>query len=123
MLAACAAAPTAPQDPGPPVTVSRPPDGVSLRQLGFTNGPVDTVFLPAGVQLTRKVDQVNVTTALGPGDQGATVYAFLRRTLQAGIWVVDADRDTSLLFHNAGYDCAFTTNPDLWGLTLRRTTT
>lgn len=123
MLAACAAAPTAPRDPGPPVAVARPPDGVSLRQLGFTNGPVDAVFLPVGVQVTRKVDQVNVTTALGPGDLGPAVYAYLKRTLQVGIWVVDTDRDTSLLFHNAGYDGAFTTNTDLWGLTLRRTTT
>ncbi len=122
VLAACAASPDKPKTPASPAAVARPPDGISLRQLGFGNGPVDAVFLPLGVVLTRTVDQVNVTTALGPGGQGAAVQAYLRRTLPTGVWTVDTDQEAALLFHSADYDGAFTTNADLWGLTLRRRT-
>ncbi len=119
-LSACSAAPGTPSDPGPPVAISRPPDGVSLRQLGFTNGPVDTVFLPTTAQITRKVDQVNVTTAFGPGAQSAEVLAYVRRTLPPQVWTVDSDAGGSLIFHSNAYDGAFTSSSDLWGLTVRR---
>ncbi len=120
-LAACSAAPPRRlDDPGPPVAVSRPADGVSLRQLGFSNGPVDAVFLPSSIVVTRRVDQVNVTTAFGLAADGSAVLAFLRRTLSNQIWTIDADHAEALLFHNQGYDGAYTVSPDLWALTLRR---
>jgi len=115
----CSAAPTSIRNP-PPVVVSRPADGVSLRQLGFTNGPVDVVFLPAQATITRRVDQMNVTTAFGPAAEGATVQAFLRRTLQTDVWKVDADSPGALLFANQGFSAAFTISDDLWALTIRR---
>jgi hypothetical protein len=93
---------------------------VSLRQLGFTNGPVDEVYLPTGVSITRRVDQVNVTTAFGPAADGPSVLGFLRRTLPPDIWAIDTDAGGSLLFHSNGYTGAFTQSPDLWALTLRR---
>ena len=122
-LAGCAGGTPSPSPsvPSSPAAVSQPSGGVSLRQLGFSNGPVDTVFLPTSVTVTRRVDQVNVTSAFGPAADGPSVVAFLRRTLPAAGWTVDTDAGGSLLFHDAGHDGAFTQSADLWALTLRRT--
>ncbi len=121
VVAACSAAGV---EPGPtptlPSVATPPADGVSLRGLGFRNGPVDNVSLPADAAVVRRVDQPNVTTAFGPAADGERVREHLLRTLPAAGWQLDRDTADALLFHVTGYDGAFTRNDELWGLTLRR---
>lgn len=96
-----------------------PSGTVSLASLGWRNGPAGRVFLPVGTTIDRRIDQANVVSAFGPGGASAQVLAALRRTLPAAGWTVTADAGGSLIFADGTYDGAFTSDADVWGLTIR----
>lgn len=123
VLGGCGSAanvPPAPNVPRPIPTVSLPAGGVSLAELGFRNGPVDRVSLPAGVRLDLRVDQPNVVTATITEPTGPKVADWLRTSLPAGGFTVRADAGDSLLFAGYGWSGAYTTSDQLAALTLRK---
>ncbi|SDD83526.1 hypothetical protein [Auraticoccus monumenti] len=122
LLAACSAAP--PPDPAPvpsPTAAAesvRP--GVTLRSLGLTHGPVDDVTLPASVSVLERIDQENVITLLLAPEDGLPSAEHLAATLPGAGFEVTASVPGSLTFTSPEWDGAFTTSPEVSGLTLRR---
>jgi hypothetical protein len=94
--------------PGPAVTV--PADGVSLRSLGFLNGPVQQFTLPRTALLSAAVDQPNNVTAVLSQPPPTDVADYLRRTLPATGFTVTADDPdgAALTFVGHGWSGSFT---------------
>ncbi|MHB1010031.1 MAG: hypothetical protein ACYC1E_12500 [Propionibacteriaceae bacterium] len=106
--------------PSTPAAVKAAPSGtVSMATLGWKNGPGDRILLPTGVTIVRRVDQGNVITAVGDPGAAASVLATLNDTLPLYGWTVTASGGGSLLFSDAHYDGAFTSDASLWALTVR----
>lgn len=100
-LAGCGAAPEEPPQPPPssPIpSVSASPTespaptptqalaGLTLRQLGFNNGPLDEFSLPSNLQISTRVDQPNVVTIVLASPSPELIEDYLRATLpQDGI--------------------------------------
>lgn len=106
--------------PSTPTAMKAAPSGtVSMATLGWTNPPSDRVVLPLGVTIVRRVDQANVVTAVGDPGAAASVLATLTDTLPSYGWTITASSGGSLLFHDARYDGAFTSDASLWALTVR----
>jgi hypothetical protein len=82
-----AASSTASQTAGPSI----PTDGVTLRELGFTNGPVDTFSVPAGSVVTDKVDQPNAVTVVMSAPDTPRLAAYYRTALPAAGFTITAD--------------------------------
>jgi hypothetical protein len=55
--------------------------GITLRQLGFENGPLDEFSVPAGSVVSTSVDQPNVVTLVLSLPSPQTVEDYLRATL------------------------------------------
>ena len=103
-----------------PSAVKAAPSGtVTMATLGWKNGPADRVVLPIGATVDRRVDQANVITAIG----NPTVAESVRSTLVAQLptygWTITASAGGSLIFSDAHYDGAFTSDSSLWALTIR----
>lgn len=78
--------------PSPPAP-SRGPSashGVTLRQLGFENGPLDAFSLPKDVVVSTSVDQPNVVTLVLARPSPRTVEGYLRTTLPEEGFTIDA---------------------------------
>lgn len=99
LLAGCGAADVS--DPGPSRSTSAsasataepsiPTDGLTLRELGFTNGPVDAFSVPASSLITDKVDQPNAVTVVMSAPDTPTLAAYYRTALPAAGFTVTAD--------------------------------
>lgn len=122
LLAGCSAAPEPQPDPvptpGPAAASARP--GVTLRSLGLTHGPVDAVTLPPSVSVLERIDQENVITLVLAPDDGLPAAEHLVATLPAAGFQVTGSVPGSLTFTSPQWDGAFTTSPEVSGLTLRR---
>lgn len=121
MLGGCSAAPTAlGSASSSPATVKAVPSGtVTMALLGWKNGPADRIVLPIGASIDRRVDQANVITAIGNPTMAESVRATLVATLPTYGWTITASAGGSLVFSDAQYDGAFTSDSSLWALTIR----
>ena len=90
-----------------------------MAALGWKNGPADRIFLPIGATIDRRVDQANVITAIGRPEMAAFVLSTLTETLPSYGWTITASGGGSLVFSDAQYDGAFTSDSSLWALTIR----
>jgi hypothetical protein len=98
-----------------------PTDGVTLADMGFTNGPRESFSLPRTVVVTTRVDQPNtVTLVLGPPPP-AEVAGYLRRALPAAGFAITADDQvgTTLTFLGNGWAGSFTGTGSASAVSLR----
>lgn len=85
--------------------------GLTLDELGWTNGPAAQVSLPERVQVTQRVDQPNVITAVLTAPDAATIADWLTRTLPAGGFTVTDHNDSAVLFVGHGWSGSFSSSP------------
>lgn len=95
-----------------------PTGAQTLAQLGFTHGPRNFA-VPAGVAITRRIDQDNVVTMMVGRADGTLIVAFLREHLTGWGWQLTGQSDDSLTFAQPGWDGAVTVSSQIAGLTLR----
>ena len=95
-----------PEAPSPTATLT----GVTLRQLGFTNGPLDEFSLPRDLVVSTAVDQPNVVTIVLARPSPQTVEDYLRDTLPSEGFTIDARADAgqAMTFDGNGWSGAFT---------------
>jgi len=96
-----------------------PSGTVTMASLGWKNGPADRIVLPTGTGIDRRVDQANVITAIGSPAMADSVRKTLTDTLPSYGWTITASGGGSLVFSDAHYDGAFTSDSSLWALTIR----
>jgi len=96
-----------------------PSGTVTMATLGWKNGPADRIVLPIGASIDRRVDQANVITAIGNPTVAESVRSTLVATLPTYGWTITASAGGSLIFSDAHYDGAFTSDSSLWALTIR----
>jgi hypothetical protein len=84
--------------------------GLTLRQLGFENGPLDEFSLPSDVVITTSVDQPNAVTLILSSPSPATVEAYLRATLPELGFTIDvrATEGQAMRFRGNGWTGGFT---------------
>ncbi len=123
VLAGCGAAvrPEPPTSFPPPAQVSVPADGITLKMIGFRNGPADAFTLPRSVVVVTSVDQASGVTLVFSNPSAADLVSFLRRTLpQTGFRVSQFDRATATLtFTGYGWHGSFTGVGDSSAVILR----
>ena len=87
-----------------------PADGVTLRSLGYLNGPAEQFTLPRTALVTAAVDQPNNVTAVLTQPPPADVEAYLRRALPATGFTITADDPdgSALTFTGHGWTGSFT---------------
>lgn len=111
-LAGCSAPlrPDLPTASPSPATVDVPAGGVSLRELGFVNGPVDAFSLPRTAVLRTRVDQASGVTVVVSDPVALELAAYLRRTLPQTGFTVTADnpRGAAMTFSGYGWHGSFT---------------
>ena len=92
--------------PTPTSTLS----GLTLRQLGFANGPLNAFSLPSQLQLATRVDQPNVVTVVLSGPSPEVVESYLRATLPGEGFTIDAQATTgeAMTFTGHGWTGGFT---------------
>lgn len=80
--------------PAPTPTTGSSPSatesGLTLRQLGFENGPLDEFSLPSDLVISTSVDQPNVVTLILARPSPQTVEDYLRATLPGNGFTIDA---------------------------------
>lgn len=114
MLAGCGApdepgpSPSSPSPSAPTTSASTPADGVSLRDLGFKNGPTDRLSVPRGVVLATSADQPNAVTLVINEPSAKVLSDYLRRTLPAAGFMIDSDLGTTITFSGYGWSGSFT---------------
>lgn len=118
------AAQQAERGPVSTVSIQSLPDGTTLRQLGFSNGPTNLV-LPNGVKLEAVVDQPNVVTLFFTPENGKSYGPWLSEHVEQMGFTIDTLANGQLLFHDDQWRGAFTTplageKATLAGLTLRK---
>ncbi len=89
---------------------SATPAGLTLRQLGFDNGPLDAFSLPRDSVISTAVDQPNVVTIVLAGPSPQTVEGYLRDTLPRQGFIIEARADAgqAMTFDGNGWSGAFT---------------
>jgi hypothetical protein len=89
---------------------SATPTGVTLRQLGFDNGPLDEFSLPSDLVVSTAVDQPNVVTIVLARPSPQTVEDYLRDTLPSEGFTIDARADAgqAMTFDGNGWSGVFT---------------
>lgn len=85
--------------------------GVTLDELGWTNGPAGQVSLPERVQVTQRIDQPNVITAVLTAPDAATTADWLTRTLPDGGFTVTDHNESAVLFTGHGWSGSFASTP------------
>jgi hypothetical protein len=98
--------PTPPPTTGTPssaAAVTVPADGVTLRSLGYLNGPVEQFTLPRTALVSATVDQPNNVTAVLTSPPPTDVAAYLRRALPATGFTITADDSEALALTFAGH--------------------
>ena len=105
----------------PAGSVSIPADGVTLRSLGYSFGPVDQLSLPRSAVISAAVDQANNVTAVLSAPPAGEVAAYLRRALPAaGFSIIEDDPAAlTLTFTGHGWRGSFTGNETTSALLLR----
>ncbi len=98
-----------------------PVDGISLRGLGLTHGPVERVFVPRNAFVTARVDQATNVVVVLSYPSTATVATFLRSSLPGNGFVLTADDPATrtLTFAGFGWTGAFTGSDETSSLLLR----
>jgi len=89
--------------PGSTAAVTVPADGVTLRSLGYLNGPVEQFTLPRTALVSATVDQTNNVTAVLTSPPPTDVAAYLRRALPATGFTITADDPEALALTFAGH--------------------
>jgi hypothetical protein len=91
-------------------SVSVPADGLSLRRIGFVNGPVDAFSLPRTVVVSTRVDEASGVTVVLRSPSATEVAGYLRRTLpETGFSVIaDNPAEAALTFTGYGWHGSFT---------------
>ena len=127
------ATPTSPASPASPTNSAASPSptatgsgsptalsGLTLRQLGFTNGP-EEFSLPTDLVLATRVDQPNVVTLVLARPSPETVEDYLRATLPGSGFTIDARADTgqAMTFVGHGWTGAFTGTGSTTAIVLR----
>jgi hypothetical protein len=89
---------------------SVPSDGISLRLLGFQNGPVDAFSIPRDAAVTDTVDQPNAVTVVMSSPSAAGIADYYRRALPAAGFTITADDPATdtLTFTGHGWTGALT---------------
>lgn len=84
--------------------------GVTLRQLGFTNGPLDEFTLPSTLEVSAKVDQPNVVSIVLVNPSPAEVEDYLRAALPREGFRIDAraTAGAAMTFAGHGWTGGFT---------------
>jgi hypothetical protein len=98
-----------------------PADGISLKLLGYTNGPVAAFSLPRNALVTTSVDQPNGVTVVLGSPSATEIAGYLRRALPASGFVVTADNaeTATLTFTGYGWQGSFTGTGDSSAVILR----
>lgn len=98
-----------------------PTGGITLRQLGFTNGPSSSFSVPVTTRLTTYVDQPNVVTLVFAYPAPHDVAAYLLGALPAaGFTVLRRTPDgATLAFSGHGWSGVDTSTGDVAAVTLR----
>lgn len=94
----------------PAASASIPADGVSLKELGFENGPTDRLSLPRGLSLATAADQPNAVTLVISRPTAAELADYLRRTLPQAGFTIDSDLGdgATITFTGFGWSGSFT---------------
>lgn len=126
LLTSCGAGPAEPTHPSsstptpsasasptePTQTPTQTPtrSGLTLRQLRFTHGPLDDFTLPSGIEVSARVDQPNVVTIVLANPSPSEVEDYLRATLPAEGFTIDARAAAgqTMTFTGHGWTGAFT---------------
>ena len=84
--------------------------GLTLRQLGFSNGPLDQFSLPSELQVSTRVDQPNVVTIVLAGPSPEVIEDYLRATLPTEGFAIDAQAadGQAMTFEGHGWSGGFT---------------
>jgi hypothetical protein len=99
---------------------SPPADGVTLKTLGYHNGPIEEFSLPISSRLTATVDQENNVTAVLTAPAPADVAGYLRRALpSAGFTITATADDTAMQFAGHGWTGSFTADGTTSAILLR----
>jgi hypothetical protein len=117
---AASQAPNGPQPSTPAVT--RALDlGVTLRELGFANGPIDAFSIPQSAVLITGADQPTGVTLVLADPPAAQLARYLRQTLPPeGFLITRDDRaTTTITFTGYGWHGTFTGAQDTSGILLR----
>ena len=107
--------------PSPTVTPRVPADGVTLGELGFSNGPLDTFSIPTTAVVTDRVDQPNAVTIVMSAPDAAALTDYYRRALPAAGFTITADdaATNTLTFAGQGWTGALTGSEDATAVALR----
>ena len=84
--------------------------GLTLRQLGFANGPLDEFTLPSDLQISTRVDQPNVVTIVMASPGPDVIEDYLRATLPGEGFTIDARAAAgqAMTFTGHGWSGGFT---------------
>ena len=98
-----------------------PADGVTLRSLGYLNGPAEQFTLPRTALVSAAVDQPNNVTAVLTSPPPAEVEAYLRRALPATGFTITADGPdgAAMTFPGHGWTGSFTASDATSAILLR----
>lgn len=109
VLTGCSAVPDYdPPAPDATITASVPPGGMSLRELGGDQGPVDAVTIPRSHQLRVATFQVNVVNLVFVAPDAGELAEWFRTTLPEAGWTITTDSNDALIFTGHGWDGVFT---------------
>lgn len=104
--------PSASSEPSATVTESpsAPAAGLTLRELGFENGPLDEFTLPSDLVISTRVDQPNLVTMIVSRPSPQTIEDYLRSTLPDAGFTIDARSATggAMTFEGNGWSGGFT---------------
>lgn len=118
-------------EPRPAVSVSdsRPPaasvsiasDAVTLRMLGFTNGPLDEFSIPMAAVVTDRVDQPNAVTLVMSAPSSSELASYFRHALPAAGFRITADDPATdtLTFDGNGWTGVLTGSDGTTAVALR----
>ncbi|MDN5761048.1 MAG: hypothetical protein L0H41_01840 [Microlunatus sp.] len=97
--------------------------GVTLRQLGFRHGPLDSFSLPQEAVIATSVDQPNVVTIVLARPSPTQVEDYLRATLADEGFTIDARADVgqAMSFAGHGWTGGFTGTGTTSAIVLRPT--
>lgn len=102
--------PELPTAPPVSVAVTVPAGGVTLAQLGFSNGPVTAFSVPRNVTVTTSVDQPSGVTLVFSRPAPTELASYFRRALPATGFAITSDEPSgsALTFRGHGWHGSFT---------------
>lgn len=133
LVSGCSAGPVAPDPSGssasassassgsavsPVPSITIPSDGVSLRTLGFSNGPAE-FSLPVGTVLSTSADQIQQVTAVISSPAPAEVSQYLLQVLPTTGFTVGRNQTDAIEFTGYGWTGSFVATGGLSAVTLQ----